>query len=59
VVMIVAIKSAFWDQVDSLEYLLGLSEFAYLAVFLWLATAGAGAASLDHLLQHHFGRRRQ
>jgi putative oxidoreductase len=59
VVMIVAIKSAFWDQVDSLEYLLGLSEFAYMAVFLWLATAGAGAASLDHLLQHHFGRRRQ
>jgi uncharacterized membrane protein YphA (DoxX/SURF4 family) len=30
-----------------------------MAVFLWLATAGAGAASLDHLLQHHFGRRRQ
>ncbi len=55
VVMIVAIKSAFWDQVDSLEYLLGLSEFAYLAIFLWLSTAGAGAFSLDHLLQRHFG----
>ena len=58
-VMIVAIKAAFWDQVDSLEYLLGLSEFAYLAIFLWLGTAGPGAASLDQLLQHHFGRRRQ
>ncbi|MEP6882442.1 MAG: DoxX family protein [Dokdonella sp.] len=55
VVMIVAIKSAFWDQVDSLEYLLGLSEFAYLAIFLWLSTAGPGAVSLDHLLQRHFG----
>ena len=57
-VMIVAIKSAFWDQVDSLEYLLGLNEFAYLAIFLWLATAGAGAASLDHLLQGRFGSHR-
>jgi putative oxidoreductase len=55
VVMIVAIKSAFWDQVDSLEYLLGLSEFAYLAIFLWLSTAGPGAVSLDRLLQRNFG----
>lgn len=55
VVMIVAIKSVFWDQVDSLEYLLGLSEFAYLAIFLWLSIAGAGAFSLDHLLQRHLG----
>lgn len=51
VVMIVAIKSALWDQVDSLESLLGLGEFAYLAIFLWLGTAGPGAVSLDHLLQ--------
>jgi putative oxidoreductase len=55
VVMIVAIKAAFWDQVDSLEYLLGLSEFAYLAIFLWLSTAGPGAVSLDRLLQRSFG----
>ncbi|MBX3698422.1 MAG: DoxX family protein [Dokdonella sp.] len=51
VVMIVAIKSAFWDQVDSLEYLLGLVEFAYLAIFLWLSVAGPGVVSIDHLLQ--------
>lgn len=51
VVMIVAIKSALWEQVDSLESLLGLGEFAYLAIFLWLGTAGPGAVSLDHLLQ--------
>jgi putative oxidoreductase len=55
VVMIVAIKAAFWDQVDSLEYLLGLSEFAYLAIFLWLSMAGPGAVSLDRLLQRKFG----
>jgi putative oxidoreductase len=50
-VMIVAIKAAFWDQVDSLAYLLGLVEFAYLAIFLWLTLAGPGPVSLDHLLQ--------
>ena len=47
VVMIVAIKSAKWAEVDSLETLLGFDEFEYLALFLWLAIAGAGALSLD------------
>ncbi len=49
VVMIVAIRSALWQDVDSLATLLGFSETAYLALFLWLAIAGAGAVSLDHL----------
>jgi putative oxidoreductase len=47
VTMIVAIKAAKWDQVDSLETLLGFDEFEYLALFLWLAVAGAGPVSLD------------
>jgi len=51
VVMVVAIRSAFWSEIDSLEYLLGLSEMAYLAIFLWLALAGSGTVSLDSLLQ--------
>jgi putative oxidoreductase len=51
VTMIVAIRAAKWDQVDSLESLLGFDEFAYLALFMWLAIAGAGAASIDRLLQ--------
>ncbi len=59
VVMVVAIKSVFWEQVDSVEYLLGLSEFAYLAIFLWLGTAGPGVISLDHLLQRLFRDRRE
>ncbi|MGH8139382.1 MAG: DoxX family protein [Steroidobacteraceae bacterium] len=50
VTMIVAIQSAKWADVDSLETLLGFDEFAYLALFLWLAIAGPGVASLDHLL---------
>jgi putative oxidoreductase len=50
VTMIVAIKAAKWGDVDSLETLLGFDEFEYLALFLWLAIAGAGTVSLDHLL---------
>lgn len=56
VVMIVAIKSAKWGDVDSLETLLGFEEMTYLAGFLWLAIAGPGAVSLDHLLVRRFGR---
>ncbi|MHC2439612.1 DoxX family protein [Bradyrhizobium sp. USDA 4451] len=50
VVMIVAIKSAKWGDVDSLETLLGFEEATYFAAFMWLAIAGPGAASLDRLL---------
>jgi putative oxidoreductase len=55
VTMIVAIKSAKWATVDSLETFLGFDETEYLALFLWLAIAGPGRASLDHLLTRWFG----
>ena len=58
VVMIVAIRSALWDRVNALDTLLGFDEFLYLALFLWLAVAGAGSVSVDHLLQRAFGRGR-
>ncbi len=51
VTMIVAIASAKWGDVDSLETLLGFDETEYLALFLWLAVAGAGRLSLDYLLE--------
>ncbi len=51
VTMIVAIHAAKWADVDSLETLLGFEEVAYLALFLWLAIAGAGPLSLDRLLE--------
>jgi putative oxidoreductase len=51
VTMIVAIKSAKWADVDSLETLLGFDETEYLALFLWLAIAGAGPISIDRLLR--------
>ena len=50
VVMLVAIKAAKWENVDSLETLLGFEEMTYFAAFLWLAIAGPGAISLDRLL---------
>ena len=55
VVMLVAIKSAKWGDVDSLETLLGFEEATYFAAFLWLAIAGPGAASLDRLLVNAAG----
>lgn len=57
IVMIVAIVSAKWEQVDSLETLAGFDETAYLAIFGWLATAGPGSVSLDALLQRWNGSR--
>jgi len=57
VTMIVAIRSAKWADVDSLETLLGFDEFEYLALFLWLAIAGAGVVSVDHWLERRSGRR--
>ena len=55
VTMIVAIRSAKWADVDSLETLLGFDETEYLALFLWLAIAGPGIVSLDYWLQRRFG----
>lgn len=51
ITMIVAIASAKWGDVDSLGTLLGFDETEYLALFLWLAIAGAGRVSIDALLE--------
>src|SRR5689334_9027462 len=56
VTMIVAILSAKWGDVDSLETLAGFEETTYLVVFLWLAIAGAGRVSLDRLLEKKAAR---
>jgi putative oxidoreductase len=51
IVMVVAVLTAKWPEVDSLETLLGFDEVAYLALFLWLAVAGPGPMSIDSVLQ--------
>lgn len=40
IVILVAIKSAKWGRVDSLQALLEFEEATYLAAFLWLAIRG-------------------
>lgn len=55
ITMIVAIRTALWSQVESVDSLFGLIEFLYIALLLWLATEGAGPLSLDRL----FDRRRR
>ena len=55
VVMVVAIRSAKWGDVDSLETLLGFEEATYFAAFIWLAIAGPGEASMDRLLLNASG----
>ncbi|HZF15986.1 MAG TPA: DoxX family protein [Steroidobacteraceae bacterium] len=55
VVMLVAIKSAQWGEVNTFEDLLGLEETLYFTLFLWLAVAGPGALSVDYILQRSFG----
>lgn len=54
IVMIVAIVSAKWSDIDSLETLLGFEEATYFAVFTWLSIAGAGKLSFDYLLESRF-----
>ena len=50
VTMCVAIRTAQWKDVDGLGSLVGLLEFAYIALLVWLATDGAGPLSVDRLI---------
>ncbi len=52
--MLVAILTAKWAEVDGVATLFAFNEFTYLACFVWLMVAGAGAVSLDRLLFQHF-----
>jgi putative oxidoreductase len=57
VVMVVAIITAKWSDVDSLETFLGFEEVSYFVMFAWLGVAGPGPVSLDHLLLKAAGRK--
>jgi putative oxidoreductase len=50
VTMCVAIATAQRENVDGLVSLVGLLEFAYIALLVWLGTDGPGPLSLDHLI---------
>jgi putative oxidoreductase len=57
VTMCVAIRTALWEQVSGLGSLVALSEVAYIALLVWLATDGGGPLSLDRLLAGARARR--
>ena len=59
VVMLVAIRSAKWGDIDSVETLLGFEEMTYFAAFMWLAICGPGNASLDRLLVNAAGHAKE
>ncbi len=55
VTMVVAIATAKWGDLEGLGDFLRLEELHYILIFVWLAVAGAGAASLDHLVARRLG----
>ena len=57
VTMCVAIRTALWEQVDGIGSLVGLTEFAYIALLVWLGTNGAGPLSLDRLVARGWAER--
>ena len=48
--MCVAIRTAQWENVAGLGNLVGLLEFSYIALLVWLGTDGPGPLSLDRLI---------
>src|SRR6266436_3047423 len=56
-IMCVAIRTALWEQVDGIGSLVGLTEFAYIALLVWLGTNGAGPLSLDWLVARGWAER--
>jgi putative oxidoreductase len=57
VTMIVAIKSAKWNDFNSLEGLLGFEEVSYFVIFFWLAVCGGGKASLDYAITRKLNKK--
>ena len=47
ITMIVAIRTALWDQVDGVASLFTMIEFLYIVLFVWLGVSGAGPISID------------
>jgi putative oxidoreductase len=56
VVMVVAILSAKLGDIDGLETFLGFEEVSYFVMFAWLAIAGPGPVSVDHVILKAAGR---
>lgn len=51
IVMMVALRTALWDQIDSAGDLFGIAEFLYVALLVVIATYGGGSISADAVLE--------
>ncbi len=56
-VMLVAIRTALWADIQDLSDLFGLAEFGYVVLLSGLIVFGAGAFSLDALVRRRIGSR--
>ena len=54
--MVVATLTAVWPKLEDKAGIFSAIEIAYLVVFVWLAVAGPGPASVDHILRKSIGR---
>ena len=54
--MLVAMLTAVWPKLESKTEIFSALEIAYLSIFVWLALAGAGPVSVDHILRKSSGR---
>lgn len=54
-IMLVAIRTAKWEDVSGLSSIFGLSEALYIVLLLWLIVRGAGPASIDAIIQNRCG----
>lgn len=50
-IMLVAIRTAKWEDITDFSSLLGISEFLYIVILIWLATYGAKFLSVDYLIE--------
>lgn len=50
-IMIVAIRTAKWEDVTDFTSLLGFSEFLYIVILLWLVAYGSKFFSIDSFIQ--------
>jgi putative oxidoreductase len=57
ITMVVAILTALRENIHGFGDLVGVSEYLYICLLLWLAVAGGGRLSLDHLVGRLIAKR--
>jgi putative oxidoreductase len=56
IIMIVALKTALAPDIHGFSDLVGVVEFTYLVLLVWLAVAGPGKVALDALIARKYRR---